>query len=603
MSTAPRRWSSALDLTPLRQGLALVWQSGRGWTVLQIVLLVLASVVPLLALYLTKEIIDTVAGAVSSGGGDAGRLTILILLAGLVAIIAAVLRLLSTLVSEVQAARLGDRVQEILHAKSVAVDLEYYENPEFHDTMHRAQAEAPFRPSRIVASLAQVAQGGLSLLALVGLLLTFHWLLVVALLAAALPGLLVKVRYSSRLYRWMRQQTTRQRLMRYLNTLLTSIESAKEIRLFDLGDVFRSRHRRLRQEAIRDKLRLVTRRSGFDVLAQVVAVAAVFGAMFVIAHRALAGVVTVGDMVMYFGAFQRAQDFFRDLLAGLAGLYEDNLFLTDFKRFVELEPTVVDNPNPTAFPRPLGKGIEFDHVSFRYPGTDTEVLRDVSFTIGPGEHLALVGENGSGKTTLVKLLCRLYDPTAGAIRIDGIDLRDLRLADLRAELAVVFQDYARYQLTARDNIWLGNVTLPADTPLVAEAARRTGADAIIRSLPLGYDTILARQFEQGAELSLGQWQKMALARAFLRESQLLVLDEPTAALDPKAEAEVFEQFHELARGRTTVVISHRLSTVRHADRILVLVNGHIAEAGAHDELVERAGVYARLFETQARPYR
>ncbi len=603
MTSDERNTGRLFDLSPLRQGLALVWQSGRGWTALQILLLVLASVVPLVALYLTKEVIDTVAHALGGGPRDLGRLTLLLALAGAVAVAAAGLRLLSALVTEVQGAKLSDRVQEVLHEKSVLVDLEFYENAEYHDTMHRAQAEAPYRPAAIVASCAQVMQGGLSLLAVVGLLIAFHWLLVVALLASALPGLFVKVRYSSRLYRWMREQTALQRLTRYLNGLLTSIESAKEIRLFDLGDELRGRHRALRQKSMHDKLQLARRRTGLELIAQLISVTAVFGAMFVIARRALAGAVTVGDMVMYFGAFQRAQDFFRDLLAGLAGLYEDNLFLTDFKRFVELRPTVVDPAHPRAYPRPLRRGIEFEQVSFRYPGTETDVLTDVSFTIHPGEHVAVVGENGSGKTTLVKLLCRLYDPTRGIIRIDGTDLRDLRLADVRAELAVVFQDYARYQLSARDNIWLGNATLPADSPRIAEAACRTGADAIIRGLPLGYDTVLSRQFEQGTDLSLGQWQKLALARAFLRDSQLLVLDEPTAALDPKAEAEVFDQFHELAEGRTAVVISHRLSTVRHADRILVLVNGQVAEAGAHNELVERAGVYARLFETQARAYR
>jgi ATP-binding cassette subfamily B protein len=291
------------------------------------------------------------------------------------------------------------------------------------------------------------------------------------------------------------------------------------------------------------------------------------------------------------------------MLTGLASLYENNLFLSDFKRFLELEPAVVDSPRPRAFPRPVRHGIEFDQVSFKYPGTSVDVLKDVSFAIGPGEHVALVGENGSGKTTLVKLLCRLYDPTGGTVRIDGIDLREFKLDELRANLAVVFQDYARYYLTARENIWVGNVSLPADSEQIAEAARKTGADSVIRALPQGYDTVLGRQFENGVELSVGQWQKLALARAFLREAPLIVLDEPTAALDPRAEAEVFDHFHELATGRTAIFISHRLSTVRHADRILVLVNGSIAEAGAHEDLVERAGVYASLFETQAKHYR
>lgn len=603
MSTGDRNATRLLDLSPLRQGFALVWQGGRGLTLLQVGLIVVSSLVPLATLYLMKEIVDAVAGALAGGPRDPAGFTLLVALAGGVAVLGVGLRLLSGLVSEAQGLRLGDQVQEVLHAKSVEVDLEYYESAEYQDTLHRAQLEAPFRPARIVTACAQVGQGGLSLLAVIGLLLSFHWLLVAALLGAALPGLVVKVRYSSRLFRWMRRQAALQRMTRYLNTLLTSIESAKEIRLFGLGPVLRGRHRALRQEANREKLRLATRRTAADLLAQGVAVAAVFGAMFVIARRAFAGQLSVGDMVMYFGAFQRAQDFFRDLLAGLAALYEDNLFLTDFKRFLELKPRVMDPVAPRTFPRPLREGIEFDHVSFRYPGTTAEVLSDVSFRIRPGEHVALVGENGSGKTTLIKLLCRLYDPVSGAIRLDGTDIRELRLSELRAELAVVFQDYARYQLTVRDNIWVGNVALPTDSPRIAEAARRTGADPIIRALPHGYDTVLGRQFDQGAELSIGEWQKLALARAFLRESQVIILDEPTAALDPAAEAEVFDQFHELAKGRTAIVISHRLSTVRRMDRILVLVDGRLVEIGPHEELVERAGVYARLFETQARPYR
>jgi ATP-binding cassette subfamily B protein len=291
------------------------------------------------------------------------------------------------------------------------------------------------------------------------------------------------------------------------------------------------------------------------------------------------------------------------LLDGLAGLYEDNLFLSDFTRFLQLRPKVVDSVSPRPFPRPLQQGIAFEGVSFRYPGTEMDVLKDISLQIRPGEHVALVGENGSGKTTLVKLLCRLYDPTSGTVRFDGTDLRELRVNDLRDELAVVFQDYARYHLTARENIWLGNVALPPESPRIEEAAHRTGADAVIAALPEGYETQLGRQFEKGAELSIGQWQKVALARAFLRDTQIIVLDEPTAALDPKAEAAVFEQFHALAKGRTAILISHRLSTVRMADRILVMVDGRIAEAGAHAELLERDGVYAELFQTQARPYR
>jgi ATP-binding cassette, subfamily B, bacterial len=592
-----------LDPGPFLAGLALVWESGRGWTVLQGAVLTLQGALPLVALYLMKQVVDAVAAAISGGTRDIRAFTMLMVLTGAVALLAAALRTISTLVSEVQTARLIDRVQELLHAKSAEVDLQFYESAAYHDTLHRAQNEASYRPPRIVAELAQVGQGVLTLVGLLALLVSFHWMLVAALLLAALPGLAIKARFSSRLYQWTLRETANQRLARYLNTVLTTIEFAKEIRLFDLGGVFRDRHQVLRTALRQDRLSMMTRRSVSDLLANVVAVLAVFASMYVIARQALDGSVTIGDMVMYFGAFQRAQDTFRDVLAGLAGLYEDNLFLADFKAFMTLQPMVTESRSPRPFPRPLRRGLEFEHVTFRYPGTDVDVLRDVSFHVRPGEHLALVGENGSGKTTLVKLLCRLYDPTEGAVRIDGVDIRELGLRDLRSEFGVVFQDYAKYQLSARDNIWTGNITLPHDTPRVVEAAQRTGADAVIRALPRGYDTMLGRQFADGVDLSIGQWQKLAIARAFMRDTQLIVLDEPTAALDPLAEAEVFEHFQTLARDRTTLLISHRLSTVRHADRILVLVNGQIAEVGAHDELLKQAGVYANLFETQARPYR
>lgn len=592
-----------LDPGPFLAGLALVWESGRGWTVLQGAVLMLQGALPLVALYLMKKVVDAVAVAISGGTRDVRAFTMLMALTGAVALLAAALRTISTLVSEVQTARLIDRVQELLHAKSAEVDLQFYESAAYHDTLHRAQNEASYRPPRIVAELAQVGQGVLTLIGLLALLVSFHWMLVAALLLAALPGLAIKARFSSTLYQWTLRETANQRLARYLNTVLTTIEFAKEIRLFDLGGVFRDRHTVLRTALRQDRLRMVTRRSVSDLMANVVAVLAVFASMYVIARQALDGSVTIGDMVMYFGAFQRAQDTFRDVLAGLAGLYEDNLFLADFKTFMTLQPMVTESKAPRPFPRPLRRGLEFDHVTFRYPGTHVDVLRDVSFHVRPGEHLALVGENGSGKTTLVKLLCRLYDPTEGAVRIDGVDIRELGLRDLRSEFGVVFQDYAKYQLSARDNIWNGNITLPHDTPRVVEAAQQTGADAVIRALPRGYETMLGRQFADGVDLSIGQWQKLAIARAFMRETQLIVLDEPTAALDPLAEAEVFEHFQTLARDRTTLLISHRLSTVRHADRILVLVDGQIAEVGAHDELLKQAGVYANLFETQARPYR
>jgi ATP-binding cassette, subfamily B, bacterial len=594
-----------LSPAPLVRGVRLIWQSAPGWTVVQISLLVLQGLVPLLTLYLTKLIVDGVGDALTSGAGVGalGGIGVLIAAAGAVSVAGVGIRTLSTLVNEVQSLRLGDQVHDVLHSKSIEVDLEYYESTEYHNTLHRAQEEAPYRPGRIVSEVAQVGQNALSLLAVTGLLISFHWLLTLVLFVAAVPGVLIRVRFSRRMYDWALRQTPATRKSRYINTLLTSAAYAKEIRLFGLGEILRTRFRELRDAVRTEKLKLVRRRSGAEMLAQASALAAVFGAFAFIARDALGGGITIGDMVMYFGAFQRGQDFFGGMLGALAGLYEDNLFLTDLETFLELEPRVAEPATPRPIPRPVRDGIALENVSFRYPGDERVVLEDVSLHIRPGEHIALVGENGSGKTTLVKLLCRLYDPDSGSIRIDGHDLRDFRTADLRREIGIIFQDYARYHLTARENINFGNVDVAPDDPRILDAAVRTGADPVIRRLPREYETTLGRQFDDGAELSIGEWQKVALARAFLRDSQIIVLDEPTASLDARSEAEVFAHFHELARDRTAVLISHRLSTVRMVDRIFVLAGGRIIETGTHDDLVSLGGTYARLFELQAQYYR
>ncbi len=589
----------------LGRTLNFVWQSAKGWTLLNGLLLIIQGLLPLLPLYLTKLIVDAVSSGISAPdkGVAIQHLLWLVALMGAVALATILIRLLAGLVSEWQAYIVTDHMSDVLHAKSVEVDLEFYESSQYYDTLHRAQREAPFRPISIVNGLTQIGQNGISLLAIAALLVSFHWIIALILFVAVISGTAVRLLYTGKMYRWQREQTATDRQASYLNWVLTDSSHAKEIRLFDLGALFMNRFRDIRQTLRKGRMAITRRRTIADFAAQAVATTAIYGSYAFVAYQAIGERITLGDLVMYFQAFQRVQGYLQGMLSSLAGLYEDNLFLSNLYEFLDLKRTVKEPEKAMPVPHPLQQGIVLDHVSFQYPGGARKALENISLTINPGEVVALVGENGSGKTTLMKLLCRLYDPTDGSIALDGIDLRQFDTKSLRSEISIIFQDYAHYHLTAHENIWLGNAVLPPDYDRVIAAARRSGADAVISALPKGYDTILGKRFESGEELSTGEWQKVALARAFMREAQIIVLDEPTSSMDAKAEYEVFQSFRQLVVGRTAILISHRFSTVRMADRIFVMEHGQIIESGTHDQLVQAGGNYAKLFDMQARHYR
>ena len=588
----------------LRRALSLVWQSAPGWTLASAFLVVLQGTLPLVSLYLMKLIVDSVTTGVNSANKEAASgyiLYIIILTAG-VAFLTAFSRSTAGVVSEAQASQVSDYIIDLLHAKSIEADLEYYENPKYYDTLHRAQNDAPFRPALIVNGLFQIGQSAMSLVAVLWLLVSFNWVMAAVLTITAAPLALVRLIYSDKIYSWQCACTAKQRKAWYFHWLLTGDRNAKEIRLFKLGPLFMKRYRDICKELRDERLSIIARRSAADLTVQIISIAVVFGSLAFIALRAFQGSITLGDLVMYFGALQQSQSFLSSLLNGLGGLYENNLFLTTLYEFLDLKPTVKEPSNPVPVPEVLKNRISFEHVGFCYPGQGTKTLEDFNMHINPGQIIALVGENGSGKTTLVKLICRLYDPTAGRITFDGIDIRNFRTSDLRKEISVVFQDYTHYNLTARENIWLGSVDTSADTQNIMKAAKYSGADRVISSLDKGYETVLGNWFENGTELSIGEWQKVALARAFLRESQLIIMDEPTSSLDPRAEDEVFKKLRQLVADRTAIIISHRLSTVRMADCIYFLKDGKILEKGNHEELMALDNEYAQLFRTQSQYY-
>ncbi|MFA6010397.1 MAG: ABC transporter ATP-binding protein [Desulfobacteraceae bacterium] len=592
------------EILKIHKAVALVWRASPMTAVLNLLLLVILSLLPLVSLYLMKMIVDSAAVAVSShGNGNSYRHVImLVLLAGVAALMTAVAQQVSKFIKDIQTITVTDYVYDVLHEKSIAIDLSFYENPTFFDSLHRAQKEGPYRPTRIVNGLTSVFQNGISLVALAGLLISFHWGLACVLFVSTLPGILVKFLFSRDMYKWQKRRTRTEREASYYNSMMTGEAHAKEIRLFGLGDLFVDRFRNLRRIIREEKIALSKRRILWDLFAQSAAVLAVFGSLAYIVKQCVDGHISLGDLVLFFQAFQKALSCLKDFFESLAGLYEDNLFLTHFYSFLDIEPKVEEPENPVVSERFFEKSLCFDHVNFKYPHSDRKALLDVSFDVKPGEVIALVGENGSGKTTLIKLLCRLYDPKDGSIRFDGTDIRHFRSSDLRKKISVVFQDYIKYQLTVKENIWLGQVERPLDDADVIKAARFANAHDMIENLPNSYDTLLGKWMADGEELSIGQWQKIALARAFFGESQIVVLDEPTSALDPESEYQVFLTFRKLLENKTAFLISHRFSTVKMADRILVLAEGRIIESGTHDELMEKNGTYHRMFTMQALNY-
>lgn len=582
----------------------LVWQCAPYWTLLNILTVLLQGLLPLATIYLLKQMIDAVVVATGSPNKDVA-VTHVVYWVGLTALVSlstVFCRILSEYIGQAQSQLVTDTVTDTLHRQSTTIDLEYYQSPDYFDTLHLAQTQAHSRPVSIVNNLIQIGQNGISSAGILFLLYSIHWSIPPLLFLTTIPELLVRLYYSRVGSAYELANSERERKAWYYHWLMTDVENAKEIRLFSLGDIFRRRYADLRRILFRGRLSLTRNRAVADFLAQSCSTAAVFIAVGYSAYLAVNGAITLGTLVMSYQGFLMGIGFFQGILRGIARLYEDNLYLKHYYRFLALESKVTVTEHPASLPDISRENICFDHVAFSYPGQKVEVLKDVTLTIPAGKIVALVGSNGAGKTTLVNLLCRLYDPSRGSITAGSTDIRCFDPTEWRNNISVVFQDYVQYQLTALENIWVGNSQKDATREQVSLAARLSGADQVIKQLPRQYETVLGRLFEHGTDLSIGQWQKIALARAFFRDARLIVLDEPTSALDPVAEAEVFTQFRQLMAQRSALLISHRFSTVQMADYIYVLDDGVILEEGTHDDLLDRNGVYASLYRMQAQYY-
>jgi ATP-binding cassette subfamily B protein len=582
--------------------LKIVWRSGPLVVTMGLVLRLFASLLPIALLWIAKLIIDSIVHAVAShqpvGRGFWWLVAAEFGLAVLGSFVGRTIDYFDALLADKYTRHVSIEVMK--HA--AALDLATYEDPVFYDRLERARVQATDRLG-MIQSIGRLVQQVITAVSLSVSIIVFSPWLLLLLILGVIPAFLGESHFAFLGYATNFRQTPIRRQLDYLRVLGGSREAAKELKLFGLKEFLIERFTRLSDQIYRENIGLARRRLIAGAFLSMIGTAGYYSAYVFIVSRTIHGVLTIGELTFLSGAIVQASGNIQQIFSTLASIADQALFLTDLLAFFEMRPTIFSKPNALPAPRPIVRGFEFRNVSFRYPGSSRLVLSGLNFQLRPGERVALVGENGQGKTTIVKLMTRLYDPLEGQILLDGIDLREYSLEDLYREIGVIFQDFMRYEMTARENIAVGQIETLARLEPLQEAARKSMAAPVIERLHFRYEQVLGRRFEGGVDLSGGEWQKVALARAYLRNAQILILDEPTAALDARSEFEVFRRFSELTTGKTALFISHRFSTVRMADRVVVLENGKITEDGSHEELANLGGRYAEMFELQAIHYR
>lgn len=596
-------------LKNLPKFIRLIWNTNKTMTIWNIIFRLLASLLPLAILYVGKEIIDSIVFLIDNPGADKAYLWKMFGIEAGLAVLQILLRQVISLIDGLLGDLFSNKVSEDIIRHAATLDLYQFENAEFYDKMERARQQTTSRTVLLSLVLTQI-QEIISLASLgVGLVIFSPWLILLLVLAV-IPSFIGELHFNMRSYSMTRSWTQERRELDYLRYLGASNESAKEVKIFNLAGHLARQFKILADTYYQANKKLAISKSTWAGILSALGTLAYYGAYVVIILQTIGGIISLGTLTFLAGSFKRMQSGLQGIMLRFSQISSHSLYLSDLFDFFEIQPLIVDNPNKVPFPEVMKIGFRFENVSFKYPDMEQFAIRNLSFTLAAGEKIALVGENGAGKTTLIKLLARLYDPTEGNIYVDEINIREVELSSLRKNIGIIFQDFIRLHFTARENITIGNIDyVMAENGLngtlekrIVDATQKSLADEVIETLPQGLDQMLGRRFDSGIDLSGGQWQKIALARAYMRDAQLLILDEPTSALDARAEHQVFERFTQLMDGKSAVIISHRFSTVRVADRILYLEHGELVEEGSHEELMIQDGRYAELYNLQAKGY-
>ena len=583
------------NLLSLTQTFMLVWKSSAKYTSISMTLNFFRGFFPLVILYLMKLLIDLVqqSATVDDKQIVVNELFMIVAITGFVYFLNEISSSLSLYIKEKQSKKTGDYIFDLIHTKASELDLEHFENSEYQDMLFRARVEGQYRPTSIIHSLIKILQNSISLILMIVLLSFFHWSVILILLIATIPGILIKLKYSGLIYLLKKKTTHTERKMRYFNWMLTSQDFVKEVKVFDLGTFFKSKFTEHRNDLHNEKIKIISKQTITELVSKTATTIAIFISYAFICYRAIYGYISIGDLVMYFLALQRGLQFLKEIMTASSSLYEDNLFLTDLHDFLSLESKIENKETKDLCPSL--NSIEIKNVSYAYNETNIDALTNISFEIKKGETIAFVGKNGAGKSTLVKILCKLYDVKSGNIVINNKDLNTIDIKSYRNKIAVIFQDFTKYNLTFKENIQLGNINADIDENKIVNSAKNSGINTLIDSLPNKINTLLGKVFKGGTNLSIGEWQKLALSRAFYKDAELIILDEPTSAMDTIAEEDFLKNFKILTQEKLSVIVSHKLSTLKLADKILFFENNKIIETGTHTELINLKGKYFEMF--------